>query len=92
MFSPHPLGDRDRAQAGVKEAVASLPRSNLSPRALTQTSVVPPASCQRASPPLCWEHTLNTPWKQVMPRAAEALRWLLPCVHPQPGEGGGQEL
>ena len=50
--SIHLLGDRGRAQAGVKEAVASLPRSDLSPRALTRTSVVPPASCQRALPPL----------------------------------------
>ena len=31
--------------------------------------------------------TLSTPRKQVTPRVAEALRWLLPRVHPQPGEG-----
>lgn len=85
----HLLGDRGRAQAGVKEAVASLPWSDLSPRALSQTSTVPPASCQRASPPLCREHMLSTPRKQAMPRAVEALCWLLPHAHRQPGEGGG---
>ena len=89
----HPPAGRPRQSSGWGEGGGGLsPTERPFPTCPDPDLSCAPCILPVGIAPSLWEHTLSTPRKQVTPRAAEALRWLLPRVHLQPGEGGGQEL